>query len=377
MRLAIALVLAASTAHARDLVVEGNTARQPIPATGVTIAQSRIIYLNHVGATLKPGANDSRKGTSTLVQGPVTIAAWNPGGSTWADTASCFRAIWAPFGVTVVEADPGNVPHIEAVFGGTPQQLGMGGNVAGVSPFTTDCAIVENSIVFTFAAAMPQATPRQLCEIMAQEVAHSYGLDHELLASDPMTYLSYHGDRAFQDQTASCGESTPRPCGINGSTCRANQNSVQLLLARVGSSGPDTVAPTLVFEAPADGATVSPAFEVDATASDDREIVSATLAIDGTVVATQDGPGPFAFDASVTAGDHTVTIAVSDGTNTQTASHAVRVETATGGYDELAGGCAAGDGGGLGLVLLALLRATTRRCSRANNAATSAHSVTG
>jgi hypothetical protein len=149
---------------------------------------------------------------------------------------------------------------------------------------------------------------------------------------------------------------------------------VQLLLARVGSSGPDTVAPTLVFEAPADGATVPPAFEVDATATDDRQVVSATLSIDGTVVAMQAGPGPFAFDASVTTGAHTVTVAVSDGTNTQTASHAITADA--GGYDELAGGCYAGHGGGLGLVLLALLRATTRRCSPASNAATSARSVT-
>ena len=51
--------------------------------------------------------------------------------------------------------------------------------------------------MFTFTQAIPNITARQACEIMSQEVAHSYGLDHELLASDPMTYLSYNGNRAF------------------------------------------------------------------------------------------------------------------------------------------------------------------------------------
>ena len=40
------------------------------------------------------------------------------------------------------------MPHIEAVFGGSPGMLGMDPGVAGVSPFTTDCSVIENSIVF-------------------------------------------------------------------------------------------------------------------------------------------------------------------------------------------------------------------------------------
>jgi uncharacterized protein (TIGR03382 family) len=69
---------------------------------------------------------------------------------------------------------------------------------------------------------------------MAQEVAHSFGLDHELLASDPMTYLDYAGERTFQDTMAFCGEYGGRMCGISGSVCRTKQNSVDLLMERVG-----------------------------------------------------------------------------------------------------------------------------------------------
>jgi uncharacterized protein (TIGR03382 family) len=51
-----------------------------------------------------------------------------------------------------------------------------------------------------------------------------------------MTYLDYDGDREFRNQDVSCGEFAARPCGINGSTCRATQNSVELLTERVGLS---------------------------------------------------------------------------------------------------------------------------------------------
>jgi uncharacterized protein (TIGR03382 family) len=105
-----------------------------------------------------------------------------------------------------------------------------------VSPFTTDCGIIENSVVFTFTDVLPD-DPRIMCEVMAQEIAHSFGLDHELLPEDPMTYLDYAGERTFQDETASCGEDAARPCGIDSHVCWQKQNSVQLLVSRLGRRG--------------------------------------------------------------------------------------------------------------------------------------------
>jgi len=138
--------------------------------------------------------------------------------------------------------------------------------------------------VFTFTDVIPQDA-RTACEIMAQEVAHSYGLDHELLASDPMTYLNYNGNRSFQNQAVSCGEDTARPCGINGSTCRANQNSVSLLTERLGANTGqpgDTIAPMIGITSPSNGATVPPGFQINFTASDNVAVTSADLFVDGT-----------------------------------------------------------------------------------------------
>jgi uncharacterized protein (TIGR03382 family) len=73
--------------------------------------------------------------------------------------------------------------------------------------------------------------------VMAQEIAHSFGLDHEMLPADPMTYLDYPGERTFQNEMASCGEFSDRACGINGMMCRQRQNSVALLQQRLGAHG--------------------------------------------------------------------------------------------------------------------------------------------
>jgi MYXO-CTERM domain-containing protein len=270
---------------------------------------------------------------------------------------------------------------MEAVFGGSPGNIGMQQGVGGVSPFTEDCAVIENSIVFTFTNVFPD-DPQTVCEVMAQEVAHSYGLDHEMLASDPMTYLQYNGNRAFQDQTASCGEYQQRQCGINGSVCRANQNSVQLLLARVGQSG-DAVAPVLNWTSPEDGAVVAPGFAVEAAGTDNVAVTAATLYIDGTITDSQTGAGPFAFAAPATIADgqHLIRVEITDGRNTQAQERSVTVQSGTqdpgqdpggsdpsdpsnpqpGSSDGVTGGCSTSGGSGslffvLGLVGLVALR---------------------
>lgn len=379
---------ASGTAQPGDFVAGPATiddlqfARQVVPptrtpgtgdGTSAVVAQSKVIYLNKNGVTLTPGTNDSRTNKSTIVSAATTIQPWSVSATTWSSTVSCMKELFAAYDVTVTDVDPGATPHIEAVFGGSPGQVGLPNGVAGVSPFTTDCSIIENSIVFTFTNVIPQDA-RLACEIMAQEVAHSYGLDHELLAADPMTYLSYTGNRSFQNQSASCGEDTARPCGINGQTCRANQNSVSLLSDRLGRKSGDTVPPTLSLTYPANNATVPPGFQVKASASDNMVVSSAKLYVDGTMADMQTTGGPYVFTTagSLANGAHVVKVEVSDGTNVQSQTINVTVQKGattppdtTGGgagggeqSQDITGGCATGGGGGslaLGLALVGLL----------------------
>ena len=358
-------------------------ARQIVPSapqlqtggTSALVAQSKVIYLNKNGVTLSPGDNDSRTNKSTIATATTSIPAWNVSAANWTATVGCMKDLFSRFDVTVTDVDPGNVPHMEAVFGGSPTQLGMDANTAGVSPFTLDCSIIENSIVFTFTGAF-QMTPREACEVMAQEVAHSYGLDHQLTASDPMTYLDYTGNRSFQDTMAQCGEYTARSCGINGSVCRSGQNSVTLLKERLGTKSTDAIMPTMAWTSPANNSTVPPGFEIHASGSDNVAVTGAKLTIDGAQVDQKNGAGPFVFvtSASLPEGTHTIIIDITDGVNVKSEMRTVTVKlgapppqdtgtgTGTGGggggdldNGDIVGGCAAGGGQSGALVAFGLL----------------------
>jgi uncharacterized protein (TIGR03382 family) len=319
------------------------------PGPNTALAVSKTIYLNKNGVTLQPGNNDSRTNRSTLANQATTLPAWNPSPATWTATVNCMKDLFAAYDVVLTETDPGQTPHIEAVFGGSPGQLGMPNGVAGVSPFTQNCAVIENAIVFTFTQVLPQTDSRLICEIMAQEVAHAYGLDHELLASDPMTYLDYNGNRAFQNQTASCGEDVQRPCGINGSVCRPNQNSVTLLTERLGRKvgGGDTVPPTGTITAPAANTQVPPGFLVYTDANDNQMVVSAKLYIDGQVsLELTSGPFNFATPTTLSEGQHRLKVDIFDGTTTYTTQE-ITVTVKRGAPDPGSGN-GDGDGGGNG-----------------------------
>lgn len=197
-------------------------------------AKSRLIFLNKDGATVTPGASDARKNRSSMASQTATIPPWAVSDEMWAETVACLHELFAPFDVRFTERDPGDVTHIEAVFGGNASMLGLPKRAGGASPVSTSCRVIENAMVFAFTDDVaPRA--RAVCEVMAHEIAHSYGLDHVLLPADPMTYLSYAGDRAFQDIASDCGETSARACGVPGyATCRAQQNSYALLLERLG-----------------------------------------------------------------------------------------------------------------------------------------------
>lgn len=240
-------------------------ARQEVPdepavpqGGALKVAKSRMIYLNRSGITVSPGTNDARTDRTTLAKQTTSFAPWTAPDDVWNKTVTCVRNMFSRFDVTITEEDPGDAAHVEAVFGGRPSQLGLPANTAGVAPFTTSCAIIENAIVFVFTDILP-TDPQMTCEIISQEIAHAYGLDHEMLPADPMTYLDYDGDRTFQDVEAACGEKEDRPCGINGSVCRPTQNSVALLTERLGakdgtsdSDGGSTVPPGATTSSPLD-----------------------------------------------------------------------------------------------------------------------------
>lgn len=199
-----------------------------------------IVFLSRGGIDLRPGPNNSHADTSSLVDEPVTIGPWETTPAVWAETVACVREIYAPFAVTITEEDPGDVRHIEAVFGGSPRDLHLPRSYAGISPFRGDCSVIDRSIVFAFTDILPPDA-QTVCHTIAQEIGHSFGLDHTLVDSDPMSTAHKPGKRAFADLDAACGEGKPRKCGLPSSPCTTTQNSYALLAERIGLAGDEHV----------------------------------------------------------------------------------------------------------------------------------------
>jgi hypothetical protein len=192
------------------------------------------VYLNRDGGWFTPGKpNDARANVSSVLRGTVYAPPWEVSDDTWDEVVSCVRDLFAPFAIQIQTEDPGSVPHFECVVtGAQPGEFGLADDVAGVSPFWSDCSVVENSIVYVFPEVLAN-DGRRACETIAQEVAHSLGLEHAFACEDPMTYIDGCGNKRFQFRELPCGEWSERPC-----KCRpAGQSSVKDLLERLGPSG--------------------------------------------------------------------------------------------------------------------------------------------
>jgi hypothetical protein len=241
---------------------------------------SRIIFIHKCGpggCSVTPGAEDSRLDRSSIPNSAVTLDMFKQTDEVWNRMMTCVKATFAPFDVTITDVDPGNVPHFENMVGGRGSQLHPDfASAGGVSPFT--CDEIPNAISFTFDVYGPD--PDQLCWTVSQEVAHSFGLDHEYNASDPLTYLNGGPSmKRFQATDSPCGEYTSRPCDAKCPGVGATQNSYERILAFFG---PGTVLPpTVKIKLPADGKKVTPGFRINATAMDDVGIDHLELWIDG------------------------------------------------------------------------------------------------
>ncbi|MGE0867947.1 MAG: MYXO-CTERM sorting domain-containing protein [Kofleriaceae bacterium] len=308
-RILVALVvLGATTASAEPLppagvVWQNRVVRGPVDATALATISHKL-YLNNClpyGCAVSPGADNSLTNQSSIAVGNVVLEPWKYGTAHWDKLVACVRETFEPFNIEIVTDDPGNTAHFEVMVGGTSTQLHPGLNAGGVAPFVSCDARVNNVITFVFANLTSDL--EFLCGAVAQEAGHAWGLDHELNAKDPMTYLDLGSAKRFQDESSACGESTARACACGGST----QNSVQYLLDTFGAS--DLAMPTFSFVGPTPGQWVKPQFNVLAEMTSQLEPQSAALTIDGEMVGElATGPFMFKVPSTLTPGEHTLTL---------------------------------------------------------------------
>ena len=317
--------------------------------------QSNIIYLNgcfNAGdCTFTPGNESSIANRSSIIRQTANLTAWDAGPTAWDAMVECVRKAYTPFNIEITDQDPGNTPHFEAVVAGYPNEAGMPNGVAGVAPFA--CGVINNAITYSFANIYSGNIP-EICWTVAQESAHAFGLDHELLCEDPMTYLNHCGPvKWFRDVDAECGEDRARPCSCGGYT----QNSYREIRDHFG---PGTATPPVVsISAPREGESLQKGYAIRAEAADDIEVSRVELWINSRQVAEVTAP-PYVFNAPMTVADgrHRIEVKAFDlyGASSTALVHAVQGEPCSsadscpGGDTCVDGRCVPGPGtpGGLG-----------------------------
>ena len=304
--------------------------------------ESHVLYLNRCegGETITAGwPDDNTINRSGILSGTVDFPPFPFGDDAWEQVVQHTRQIYAPFDVLVTDVDPSPMPHDEALVCGSGSLAGFSG-AGGVAPFS--CGVIDKSITFTFPESLGN-DPRTIAEVIAQEAAHAWGLEHEHKCEDPMTYLSGCGDKTYQDGDYPCGEYSPRSCECGGQT----QNSYQYIMGLFGPAVPDVADPSATIVAPHDGDAFAIGEPVDIVVQvdDDIGVTHVALFLDGEL-ATEALAAPFGpWRASdLPEGAHELTIEASDGAGKTTLSPVVTVSITADGQPPAGG--SGGDGSG-------------------------------
>ncbi len=352
-RSALAILALTATAMAEPRLP--TVIRVPARTGPAEALSSNIIYLHKcedAGCPILAGANDdSRTHTSQIADGNRTIGAFTQSEQVWEAMVQCVKDTYRAFDVTVTDVDPGNVPHFEEIIGGKPTDLrGDIANAGGVAPF--NCSEVPNGISFTF--DVYGADPDSLCWTVSQETAHTFGLEHEFLQKDPMTYAQGDLPKRFQWEDAPCGTNTAMACQCSTT---GKQNSYKKIYDAFGVGQP--TPPALEISSPTDGKKVTPRFPILTRPTDDAAIDHLELWVDGAMVSSVTA-APWQFVApELSEGSHAIEVHAIDVTQMST-TVAITVDqgppctAAAGctGHDVcVMGGCLAGpdEPGGLGV----------------------------
>jgi hypothetical protein len=170
-----------------------------------------------------------------------------------------FENAMAPYAVRIAheEAPPSHLPYSMVMMGGSPQDIGLGAGILGVS-CSSDCGDVWWRDT-TFAFTEQSNSSLTLGNTALQEAAHAFGLDHIAGNGHIMYPFASSGEKtwatectAYDDATGgiSCTYVHDVFCGEDAGM----QNDHAELLAYFGPNEPDISPPTVTITEPADGA---------------------------------------------------------------------------------------------------------------------------
>ncbi len=270
---------------------------------------SNVIYLNNCkpnGCQMKVGYDNSLTNTSQIPNSNSTVQPFAYSDSVWQQVVQCVKQTYSPFGVQIVDQRPSSGNYHMAIVAGRPGDIGQPNGVGGVSPFS--CGYLPNAISYSFSNIYGGSVD-DICWTVAQETAHSWGLDHKFDNRDPMTYLQSGPSRKqYQNEDGPCGEYSARSCQCGGSS----MNSYKEILDTFGGNTP--TPPTITITDPMDGATnLQPKFPIKSMAMDDVGISKVELRIDGQLISTLE-QAPFVWNApaDLAQGNHAIELTAYD-----------------------------------------------------------------
>lgn len=249
-------------------------------STSAQAGTPHVIYVNLDGSMLRGDAScsSSKQNCSFIVSAcgaPVMYPAFTGSATARAEILQLVRRYFAPFNVVVVDQRPQSGDYTMAMVGGdaTVTCDPNAGAAAGVAPL--DCRnqdIGENDIVFAFSEVV-RNNPREVAITIAQEVAHSYGLEHTDNPRDLMYPQLTGNEEGFLDEDM---RADPGQC-FRG----VPQNSFRALLEVLGPGTADEQPPAVAFVSPRDGATrVGYTDSVRVEATDNVAVASVEVVVD-------------------------------------------------------------------------------------------------
>jgi hypothetical protein len=319
--LALCVASPAFAERPRDVMIPVDVT-EPAPRTPEGLVPYNTIFLNNCkpnGCRVTHGnSNDSRSDTSTIAGG--TLRPFSGTDQQWKDVVACVQDVFSIYNVQVTDVDPGTANHFEIMIAGNPTDIGQSNSVGGVSPIGCNAqgGYINNALVFDFANVwLPYPDPvEEMCATAAQELAHSFTLDHVTDASDPMTYYSYTGRKYFRDTNSQCGSDCVNGQAPFGGTCSGagaqshaclctgfqTQNSVATIQGLFGA-GPGT-PPVITFTTPHNGDNVTPGFAIapDVMENAPQGVQKVDILIDGTMAASLTR-APYVINSPMTLGD--------------------------------------------------------------------------
>jgi hypothetical protein len=217
------------------------------------------IYLNFMGGMMSSGTNAAAMESGCVGAMPIDYPAFDGTESFALTVIQVFENAMAPYAVRIAheEAPPSHLPYSMVMMGGSPQDIGLGAGILGVS-CSSDCGDVWWRDT-TFAFTEQSNSSLTLGNTALQEAAHAFGLDHIAGNGHIMYPFASSGEKtwatectAYDDATGgiSCTYIHDVFCGEDAGM----QNDHAELLAYFGPNEPDISPPTVTITEPADGA---------------------------------------------------------------------------------------------------------------------------